>query len=218
METYTLHKLREYASKAVSYHEKRFLLLRGLLFANLTIQRGTAKAELLFTETVNANYPIDIIPVLEKHKGLRFARSVRSRWIGSLLLSEYQVNRIWDYGNGSSGEPERIVATINGYQSVKASFSLACAGIGKNGCLDMHIGRIFGIKKILETNSGRKWDKQWSVYRELQELCFPGSPDYALSQWQYWITYLAETTGYATDHACLLHGLPDLKQWGKREF
>lgn len=177
--------------QVASVEERRVQFETGAAFASFSIMTPTEDAERLLRRWVEAGCPVSLEGLSEQLRATREHRLVSVR---ALLDSQ-----IAFLGMTQSPNTERIFAQLTwGYGPTKASFAMACAGIGYLPCIDRRLQAKYAIPD-------RDLEK-WPSYLDWCERLYPGVWDKASAGANEWLTDLARDR-YATQHELLL-GLP----------
>ena len=196
----TLRIKREQATLAETVAEKRRLLEDGTMFARFTIRQRTAQAEAGFASWKAAGRPSELPP------DVKYLRTAIQQTLDSLrALSDADVTAIFDYEIHAS---EALLGSlIKGISSPKTSFSLACAGIGRRGCIDSHIVQdnfeVIGdllSKQARETKTSRDWVEH--KYQTACDRLWDADADTAAQQWEVWLAS-PKSNPSGTDHEVL---------------
>ena len=181
------------------------LIVRAATFATMTIRTRTKLAEERFAKFLSLrDKGYSVWFALSQIKGLMATQ--KGTIIQLHLLSDADIMSIIN-----APYPEKQLGSlIKGLGCAKTSFSLACAGFGKQGCIDVHHERQYrGIVKdehgaiISEpvwNNALRRGN--FDAYYTLTSAIW-GKFDSAIFQWQDWLDNLVVVSGYQTNHAIL---------------
>ena len=190
----TLASLRARAKQAQTTTERRAMLLDGIAFARFTIQERTDRAERIFEEWKLQGRPTDLSAM---PKGLKpqYVGQATTCLADAVNLTDDQVETLWDY---TPHESEAYLGKlIRGLGCPKTSFALACAGIGRRGCIDSHIVRNHPEIDHLLSKAARRdrASRDWTPKRYVAavELIW-GTGDTASAQWSEWLNNYVTTT------------------------
>lgn len=185
----TLTELREGWANSPTLAHKRRLLIDGATFASFTIRTQTETAETDFARWVSANRPNDLTNVLSGH--LRSSRAKRLLAVRALSIED-----VATLEQVPTRQREELFANLVwGYGAAKASFALACAGIGREGCIDGLLARKHADKlaplgwSLSKAPSAveRKTAIGWALYWRAVDLIWPNTNDHAAAQWSEWL-------------------------------
>lgn len=189
------------ALKARNISQLRTLLEDGATFASFTIQQATERAEIEFDRWISAGRPADV-----RTSGRQYLWQAANRRLASVrALTDAQVLELATVG---SPRAEQLFAQLTwGYGPAKASFALACAGFGRQGCIDgrltqKHRTRLDALAHNLgarDWQTGLTRNLRWDLYQVALKDLWPGD-DSATGQWSEWLEDLAAER-YRTDHA-----------------
>lgn len=215
MKVHTLETLRSQAADAIAREDvatlKR-LVQDGAVFAQFTIQNPTDAAETAFVAWRAAGRPGDVGEVSE-------VRSL-NWWVSKVkycrTVMALDTDDVWEIANAKPRQAEEIFASkVQGFGAAKSCFALACAGIGRQACLDVHMLRRndalmrtvpgFGRTKkggfeYLQTDRSKK---RFSRYFELVDMIMTCGTmaghdvaDSARAQWSDWLTFMDRTDAH----------------------
>jgi hypothetical protein len=200
-----LQDVRAIAALTSSHSARRTILTRSTVFARLTVGRPVEYAERSFAGWMAdgadiRNVPTGRFPTRDR----RFARSV-SQWPSALIEA------VWADAARADGTAERALAAVTAELGpAKASFALACAGIGRIGCIDSRLEAKHAERLRPYANqraTGRfDWTATgpgWIRYVEACRALWPAWPDdTARGQWAEWLHDRARE-GRTVDHRIL---------------
>lgn len=163
----------------------------GAAFASFSIMTTTEEAERLLRRWIAAGRPTSLVGLTDQLRATR-----EHRLVSVAALADAQIAF---FGMTSSPNTERIFAQLTwGYGPTKASFAMACAGLGYLPCIDRRLQRKYAIPdKDLE---------RWPTYLDWCERLYPKIEDKASAGAYEWLDDLARER-YSTQHELLL-GLP----------
>lgn len=181
---------------------------RGIVFASFTIQTATELAERDYAKWIATSRPRDVrdagIPRLAARRNRTIAdiHAVPDRDLVALV---------------HRAEPDRIrylVDRVHGIGIAKASFALACSGIGITGCIDgrlirKHIDHV-ALRAAGYVNGRapyaieRGTDQGLRLYLTACAALWPDpTGDTAIGQWREWLNDRANE-GRTIDHALII--------------
>lgn len=216
--TDTLVALRHLAATAVANSDidlLRSLLTRGATFASFTIRCQTPAAEQAYSAWQAAGEPADLTQAPGLNRYLIGARQATQDSLRA--LTDSQVLTIMT-APPVVAEQVLMDSTV-GLLITKASFSLACSGVGQVACLDSRLRAehykelsTLGLKENgswpAVDNRKRAQKDGWQAYLAGCQTLWPGTTDTALAQWQEWLEGLATDARrpFNTTHGVLLAG------------
>lgn len=206
---HTLDELRRRADVALAADDLaalKQLVQDGATFAAFTIQNRTDNAERAFTAWKTAGRPQDAGEVDDVRR-LNYWNQAVKRVASVMALDTADIAAI------TAAEPrhaEELFASLTwGFGPAKASFALACAGIGRQACLDVHMLRrnesiarsVPGFVRDLEskTEFGQKdstkqrFARYWSLLDGIVDhgtLAAYAGMDACRAQWADWLDFM----------------------------
>ncbi len=181
-----LRMRREAAARARTWQQKKQRLVDGGVFARLTIQEQTPTAEFRFGLWKALGRPdtFDILPSKPQYLG-----QANGCLQDLMSLTKEEVNLLWDLPQWAA--ESFVVKRIHGLGWPKASFMLACSGIGYTGCIDSHIvkANFVTIEDLLSSKAREEQaSRDWTAkrYQAAVERLW-GRGDSAARQWSWWL-------------------------------
>lgn len=206
----TLSILRDRAETGSSEDRDR-LLQNGAAFAAMTIQNQTDGAERAFVAWLAEGRPVDGGKAIQR---LNYWRQVSRRISSVMALPAGTADTLRDLP--AREREEAFARQTWGFGPAKSCFSLACAGIGDQACMDSHLLRRyvneavqvkgFLAQRDLKMEWGHKdqGKQRFARYFRLADLVFGGPldcADHAAAQWAEWLAKLDRP-----GHPCLVEG------------
>ncbi len=191
METLLLNRRKFVKAWLIGNWERiRELVVRGAVFATMTIRTKTNLAEKRFALYLNGANVDDIVGLMGTQRAtIRTLEALTTEQVKEIVLST---------------ERESLLGKlVKGLGTAKTAFSLACAGVGNKGCIDTH-----HAKQYAHIGDTKLWNKalrrgDYGAYTTLIHMIW-GAGDTALAQWKDWLSRLQEVSGYTTTHAILM--------------
>ncbi|MGH8304505.1 MAG: hypothetical protein ACRETG_02730 [Steroidobacteraceae bacterium] len=169
---------------------RHLMIEDGAAFASFSIMTPTETAERLFRRWIEAGRPVILTGITKQLSVTR-----ERRLLSVTLLSDMQVEFL---SCMRSPNLDRIFAQWTwGYGPAKASFAMACAGIGQLPCLD---------RRLMKKHDIPEHDlERWPGYLDWCERLYPGIDDKASAGAREWLID-PSAERYETDHDVLLGG------------